>query len=32
MLSGLDEEVEQLAELPGKAVRSVRNINGEETV
>jgi DNA-binding MarR family transcriptional regulator len=32
MLSELDEEVERLAELLGKAGRSVRNINGEETV
>jgi DNA-binding MarR family transcriptional regulator len=33
MLSGLDEvEVEQLAELLGKAKRSVRNTSGEERV
>ena len=33
MFSGLDEEeVEQLAELLGKAKRSVRSINGEEEV
>jgi DNA-binding MarR family transcriptional regulator len=33
MLSGLDEvEAEQLAELLGKAKRSVRNTGGEERV